>query len=188
MDWYAIAGGCAALLALSLLCVSLWRARREAARFRVLDEIARVSDDLTATLDAICDVLVPAVADFCTIEVVSDGMVERAVARVSAQGGAEVQQSLAGRIALALDNAGLFSDLERAQRERAEVGGDFYDAFPIAGGWMLVIATSPAAPCSPAPTRLSAPSSPSRFPPMPPSRSASRSPVTCLRCWSMATR
>jgi serine phosphatase RsbU (regulator of sigma subunit) len=80
---------------------------------------------------------------------------------------------LSGRVALALDNAGLFSDLERAQRERAEiaatlqrgllppplpeipgwataamyrpagaeneVGGDFYDAFPIAGGWMLVI-------------------------------------------------
>ena len=80
---------------------------------------------------------------------------------------------LSGRLALALDNAGLFADLERAQRERAEiaatlqhgllppplpeipgwttaamyrpagaenkVGGDFYDAFPIAGGWMLVI-------------------------------------------------
>ena len=72
-----------------------------------------------------------------------------------------------------LDNAGLFSDLERAEEARAEiaetlqhgllppplphipgwsvaasyrpagaeneVGGDFYDAFPAAGGWMLVI-------------------------------------------------
>jgi serine phosphatase RsbU (regulator of sigma subunit) len=80
---------------------------------------------------------------------------------------------LAGRIALALDNSGLFGDLERAQRSQAkiaetlqrdllplplphipgwslaamyrpagaenEVGGDFYDAFRIAGGWMLVI-------------------------------------------------
>jgi serine phosphatase RsbU (regulator of sigma subunit)/ketosteroid isomerase-like protein len=80
---------------------------------------------------------------------------------------------LAGRVALALDNAGLFSDLERAGRERAEIaetlqrgllppplphipgwsvaatyrpagaenelGGDFYDAFRIAGGWMVVI-------------------------------------------------
>jgi serine phosphatase RsbU (regulator of sigma subunit)/ketosteroid isomerase-like protein len=80
---------------------------------------------------------------------------------------------LAGRVALALDNAGLFSDLERSERERAEiaetlqrgllppplphipgwsvaatyrpagaeneVGGDFYDAFRIAGGWMVVI-------------------------------------------------
>jgi serine phosphatase RsbU (regulator of sigma subunit)/ketosteroid isomerase-like protein len=80
---------------------------------------------------------------------------------------------LAGRVALALDNAGLFSDLERAESERAEIaetlqrgllppplphipgwsvaatyrpagaenelGGDFYDAFRISGGWMVVI-------------------------------------------------
>jgi hypothetical protein len=267
MDWYAIAGACVALLALGLLCASLWKARREAGRFRLLDQIARVSDgadDLAETLDAICDLLVPRIADFCTIDVLSDGQVERAAARVSSQGSAEAQQALAdrepstpapmiaegeeasleprfiermdeaqlralahdeedlewlrglgvrsaitvalrargrvigtvtlgtawshrryrrhdarfarvlsGRIALALDNAGLFSDLERVQRERAEiaatlqrgllppplpqipgwaaaamyrpagaeneVGGDFYDAFPIAGGWMLVI-------------------------------------------------
>lgn len=80
---------------------------------------------------------------------------------------------LAGRVAMALDNAGLFSELERSERERAEIaetlqrgllppplphipgwsvaatyrpagaenqiGGDFYDAFRIAGGWMVVI-------------------------------------------------
>lgn len=80
---------------------------------------------------------------------------------------------LAGRVALALDNAGLFSNLERSERERAEIaetlqrgllppslphipgwsvaamyrpagaeneiGGDFYDAFRIAGGWMVVM-------------------------------------------------
>ncbi|HEY5942146.1 MAG TPA: SpoIIE family protein phosphatase [Solirubrobacterales bacterium] len=80
---------------------------------------------------------------------------------------------LAGRVALALDNAGLFSELERSEHERAEIaetlqrgllppplphipgwsvaatyrpagaeneiGGDFYDAFRIAGGWMVVI-------------------------------------------------
>jgi serine phosphatase RsbU (regulator of sigma subunit)/ketosteroid isomerase-like protein len=80
---------------------------------------------------------------------------------------------LAGRVALALDNAGLFLVLERSERERAEIaetlqrgllppplphipgwsvaatyrpagaeneiGGDFYDAFRIAGGWMVVI-------------------------------------------------
>lgn len=80
---------------------------------------------------------------------------------------------LAGRVALALDNAGLFSVLERTERERAEIaetlqhgllppplphipgwsvaatyrpagaeneiGGDFYDAFRISGGWMVVI-------------------------------------------------
>ncbi len=80
---------------------------------------------------------------------------------------------LSGRVALALDNSGLFADLERAEGARAEiaetlqrgllppplphipgwslaamyrpagaeneVGGDFYDAFRVAGGWMLVI-------------------------------------------------
>ncbi len=80
---------------------------------------------------------------------------------------------LAGRVALALDNSGLFTDLERAEGARAqiaetlqhgllppplphipgwslaamyrpagaenEVGGDFYDAFRIAGGWIVVI-------------------------------------------------
>lgn len=80
---------------------------------------------------------------------------------------------LAGRVALALDNAGLFSEIARGERERAEIaetlqrgllppplphipgwsvaamyspagaeneiGGDFYDAFPIAGGWMVVL-------------------------------------------------
>ena len=80
---------------------------------------------------------------------------------------------LAGRVALALDNAGLFSDLERSERERTEIaetlqrgllppplphipgwsvaamyrpagaeneiGGDFYDAFRMAGGWMVVV-------------------------------------------------
>jgi serine phosphatase RsbU (regulator of sigma subunit) len=80
---------------------------------------------------------------------------------------------LSGRVALALDNCGLFADLERAERARSEiaetlqrgllpsplphipgwtvaamyrpagaeneVGGDFYDAFRVPGGWMLVI-------------------------------------------------
>jgi serine phosphatase RsbU (regulator of sigma subunit) len=85
----------------------------------------------------------------------------------------EFARILSGRVALTLENAGLFSDLERAEKARAEiaetlqhgllppplphipgwsvaasyrpagaeneVGGDFYDAFPAAGGWMLVI-------------------------------------------------
>lgn len=80
---------------------------------------------------------------------------------------------LSGRVALALDNSGLFADLERAEETRAEiaetlqhgllpsplphipgwslaamyrpagaeneVGGDFYDAIRVSGGWMLVI-------------------------------------------------
>ncbi len=89
------------------------------------------------------------------------------------QGDAQFAAILAGRVALALDNAGLFSDLERSERERAqiaeslqrgllppplphipgwsvaamyrpagaenEIGGDFYDAFRVSGGWMVVI-------------------------------------------------
>ncbi|HEY6145767.1 MAG TPA: SpoIIE family protein phosphatase, partial [Solirubrobacterales bacterium] len=89
------------------------------------------------------------------------------------QNDADFAAILAGRVALALDNAGLFSDLERSEHERAEIaetlqrgllppplphipgwsvaatyrpagaenelGGDFYDAFRIAGGWMVVI-------------------------------------------------
>jgi serine phosphatase RsbU (regulator of sigma subunit) len=85
----------------------------------------------------------------------------------------EFAEVLSGRVALTLENAGLFSDLERAEEARVEiaetlqhgllppplphipgwavaasyrpagaeneVGGDFYDAFPAAGGWMLVI-------------------------------------------------
>jgi len=86
---------------------------------------------------------------------------------------AEFAAILGGRVALALDNSGLFADLERSERERAEIaetlqrgllppplphipgwavsamyrpagaeneiGGDFYDAFRIAGGWIVVI-------------------------------------------------
>jgi serine phosphatase RsbU (regulator of sigma subunit) len=89
------------------------------------------------------------------------------------EGDAHFAWILSGRVALALDNSGLFADLERAERARAEiaetlqhgllppplpdipgwsvaamyrpagaeneVGGDFYDAFRVAGGWMLVI-------------------------------------------------
>lgn len=80
---------------------------------------------------------------------------------------------LSGRVALTLDNCGLFADLERVEGARAEiaetlqrgllppslphvpgwtlaamyrpagaqneVGGDFYDAFRVAGGWVVAI-------------------------------------------------
>jgi serine phosphatase RsbU (regulator of sigma subunit) len=251
----------------SLLAVSFARARRAARRFQILAEIAEVSDSgrsLAQTLEGICDILVPEVADFCMIDVMAEGRVERAAVRVGPGGGAGAQQRLgerepslpeqmtapakipapaprffermsdadlrdlshdsddleflrglgirsaitvaltargkltgtltmgvawsgrryrsddaefagvlSGRVALSLDNAGLFSDLERAERARTEIaetlqrgllppplphirgwsaaamyrpagaenelGGDFYDAFPAAGGWMLVV-------------------------------------------------
>jgi serine phosphatase RsbU (regulator of sigma subunit) len=250
-----------------LLLASLARTRRVTRRFQVLDRIATASEaasSLPEALDAISAVLVPEIADFCMIDVISDGVVSRAAVRVGpdapagAEGGlAERQPSvpdqmiegergesleprffermseedlreiahddddfeflrdlgvrsaitvalrargqvtgaltigvawsgrryrpddarfarvLSGRVALALDNAGLFSNLERAVRAREEiaetlqrgllppplphipgwsaaamyrpagaeneVGGDFYDAFPFAGGWMVVV-------------------------------------------------
>lgn len=69
MDWYALAGTVVALLALVLLVVSLRRGRREAARFRILEEVARVSD----------------------------GSVERAAARVAPGGSTEAEQALGER-------------------------------------------------------------------------------------------
>lgn len=257
-----------ALVVLAVL-LALWIARTKRAmrRFEILYEIAEVSDrakSVEATLDEICDVIVPKFADFCMIDVIADGEVTRAAARVDPRGGAEVEwrlaerepsvpqdlieqsrdalaeprffqrmseadlatiahdaedldflrslgvrsaitvglkargrltgmltigtawsgrryragdcrfaKVLAGRVALTLDNAGLFSDLQRSERARAEiaetlqrgllppplphisgwsaaamyrpagaeneVGGDFYDAFQVAGGWMLAI-------------------------------------------------
>ena len=255
----------AAVLA-CLLAIWIARARRVVRRFEILYDIAEVSDESRSvedTLDAICDVIVPSFADFCMIDVIADEGVTRAVARVDARGGPEVERRiaerepsvpegmaghpeappesrffqrmseadlatiahdaedldflrglgirsaitlglkargrltgtltvgtawsgrryrmgdhrfakvLAGRVALTLDNAGLFSDLQRSERERGEiaetlqrgllppplphiagwsaaamyrpagaeneVGGDFYDVFRVAGGWMLAI-------------------------------------------------
>lgn len=268
MSWIAIAVLALALVATFVcLTVSRRRAREARRRFRILADIAEASDtgsSLQGTFDAVCDILVPGFADFCMIDVISEGRIRRAAVRVAAQGGAEVERRLAerqpslpqrmiddrgrasltprffermteaglreishdaedldflrslgvrsaitvalkargqvtgaltlgvawsgrqyepdhaefalvlaGRVALALDNSGLFADLERAERARAEiaetlqrgllpaplphipgwsvaamyrpagaeneVGGDFYDAFPVAGGWMLAI-------------------------------------------------
>ncbi|HUC08353.1 MAG TPA: PP2C family protein-serine/threonine phosphatase, partial [Solirubrobacterales bacterium] len=242
------------------------RAHRSQRRFEVLGRIAAVSesaDSLEKTFEAICDILVPEIADFCMIDVIEEGEPKRVAARVSSGRGAAAEQGLrerqpslpewmvsgedgsleprffermsesdlrelardeddlsflrslhmrsaitlalqargqvkgtltlgvawsgrrynkddvrfswilSGRVALTLDNSGLFADLEQAEAARAEiaetlqrglmppplphipgwslaamyrpagaeneVGGDFYDAFPVAGGWMLVI-------------------------------------------------
>ncbi|HEY5976257.1 MAG TPA: GAF domain-containing SpoIIE family protein phosphatase [Solirubrobacterales bacterium] len=258
--------GALLVAALALLARMLIGAGRAMRRFSVLNQIAEVSDrggSLRETLDEICEVLVPEVADFCMIDLISDGQIERIAVKAGPDGGEGATQGLAerrpslpepmerpgqgpveprfiermteaelrdlshdeedleflrsletrsavtvalrargrltgaltmgvgwsgrrfrsadadfarvlsGRIALTLDNAGLFSDLERAESARAEiaetlqhgllppplpqipgwslaasyrpagaeneVGGDFYDAFPAAGGWMLVV-------------------------------------------------
>ena len=252
--------------AVALLAVSFQRGRTAARRFEILHRIAAVSDrggSLSETLDATCEILVPDLADFCMIDLIEEGTVQRVAARVGPGGGEKVAQMIAerrpslpermgdggdeafeprvyermteadlrtlshgdedleflrsleigsaitvalrargkvtgaltlvaawsgrryrrehvqfaevlsGRVALTLENAGLFSDLERSEEERTEiartlqrgllppplphipgwsvaasyrpagaeneVGGDFYDAFSAAGGWMLVV-------------------------------------------------
>jgi serine phosphatase RsbU (regulator of sigma subunit)/ketosteroid isomerase-like protein len=268
VSWIAIGVAVLALVGLVAMLV-IYRARSALAtrRFQILDDIATVAEgdrSLEETLDAITEILVPDLGDFCMIDVIERGRIRRAAVRVSGPGGERIERGLlerkpilqerlvsagsvgrqepqffervseadlrdaaederdlefllaigvrsfvtvqlrarggptgilsvgvshsgrrfspedahfvgilAGRVALALDNAGLFSDLERSQRERAEIaetlqrgllppqlphipgwsvaamyrpagaeneiGGDFYDAFRIAGGWMVAI-------------------------------------------------
>jgi serine phosphatase RsbU (regulator of sigma subunit)/ketosteroid isomerase-like protein len=269
MNWIAITVLGVALAALCLwLVVLLMRGRRARRRFQILGEVAAVSEEagsLEETFDAICEILVPGIADFCMIDVIEGDGVKRAAVRVAPSAAPEIERGLlgrepsipawmvedddddslaprfiermseadlrrlahddgpdleflrsigvrsaitvalqargvvkgaltlgvawshrryhyedarfawilSGRVALALDNSGLFADLERAERARAEiaetlqhgllppplphlsgwslaamyrpagaeneVGGDFYDAFRVSGGWMLVI-------------------------------------------------
>jgi len=255
------------VVAVVITTLAVVRVRRVNRRFQVLDEIARVAEgggSLEETLDAITEVIVPELGDFCTIDVIEDGKVRRAATRVCGPDAEEIQTKLAvrtpalqermasaatqerqeprffeyvseedlqdvaadeedfqflrsmrirsgvtvelrargrptglltfgvshsgrhlraddvhfasvlaGRVALALDNTGLFSVLERSERERAEIaetlqrgllppplphipgwsvaamyrpagaeneiGGDFYDVFRIADGWMVVV-------------------------------------------------
>jgi serine phosphatase RsbU (regulator of sigma subunit) len=268
MAWIDISAVAAALAIICawLVVVLLLRARKSQRRFEVLGRVAAVSesaDTLENTFEAICDILVPEVADFCMIDVIEDGEPRRVAARVSPGDSVAAEQGLrdrqpslpewmvsgedgslqprfyermsesdlrglardeedlsflrglrmrsaitlalqargqvkgtltlgvagsgrryddddvrfawilSGRVALTLDNSGLFADLEQAEAARAEiaetlqrglmppplphipgwslaamyrpagaeneVGGDFYDAFPVADGWMLVI-------------------------------------------------
>ena len=62
--------------AIALLAIALARARQAARRFEVLHQIADVSDragTLRETLDAICETIVPELADFCMIDLVAPG-------------------------------------------------------------------------------------------------------------------
>jgi len=268
MNWIAISALEVALaVACAALVVLFMRGRRTERNFAALGEVAEVSDaagSLEEALEAICDVIVPALADFCMIDVIEDESVRRVAVKVApdappgtarwlrerkpsipermirgegrsapeprffermseanlrelahddgdlefirnlsvrsaitvalqARGkvtgtltfgvawsgrrykrrDAHFAWILSGRVALALDNRGLFADLEQVERARAEiaetlqrgllpaplphipgwslaamyrpagkeneVGGDFYDAFRVPGGWMLVI-------------------------------------------------
>src|SRR3954466_5445142 len=91
-----------ALLAIAVAFVGrlLLSAGKAMTRFSILNEIAEVSDrggSLRETLDEICDVLVPEVADFCTIDLIDEGTGERVAARVGPDGDEKATRMLAER-------------------------------------------------------------------------------------------
>lgn len=235
-------------VALAALCgwlaVLLARGRRAQHRFEILGDVARASEaagSLEETLKAICDVLVPEIADFCAIDVIEGDRARRVAVRIApgtdpgvergmwerepslpermvegdngdsldprfiermseehlralahddgpdleflrglgvrsavtlalqARGqvtgaltlgvawsgrryrraDAQFAWILSGRIALALDNGGLFADLERAERERAEIAetlqhGLLPSPLPHLPGWSLAAMYRPA--------------------------------------------
>lgn len=104
VGWIAIAVvALAALLALgALLMVLVVRERKTKQRFRILAEVAAVSDaggTLEETFDAICGILVPEVADFCMIDTIEEDRVpRRAAVRVAAGAAEELERGLAERL------------------------------------------------------------------------------------------
>jgi serine phosphatase RsbU (regulator of sigma subunit) len=101
VPWIEIAAVALAALVV-LLAVFFMRERKARQRFRILGEIATVSDaggTLEETFDAICAILVPEIADFCMIDVIDENRVpRRAAVRVAPGGKPELEQSLAERM------------------------------------------------------------------------------------------
>lgn len=101
MHTFVVAGLAFVLaIAVVLLSHSLIGSRRMVRRFRILSEIAEVSDAGGAPVEllhAIGDVLVPSVADICLIDMISEGRAERVVVRVGPGGEPEVARRLAER-------------------------------------------------------------------------------------------
>jgi serine phosphatase RsbU (regulator of sigma subunit) len=234
-----------AVLVALVLAITIRRERKARRRFQILGEIATVSEaggSLEETFEAICAILVPALADFCMIDVLDEDRVPSRVAvRVGPGGRPEFEQGLAerlpstpqpmvegqsrssleprfyervserelrelahddaedleflrslgmrsaitvalqargevtgaltigvawsrrryrredarfawilsGRVALALDNSGLFADLERAERARAEIAetlqrGLLPSPLPHIPGWSIAAMYRPA--------------------------------------------
>jgi serine phosphatase RsbU (regulator of sigma subunit) len=101
MAWIEIAVVALAALVV-LLAVLVVRERKARQRFRILGEIASVSDaggSLEETFEAICAILVPEIADFCMIDVIDEGRVpRRAAVRVGPGGKPEFEAGLAERM------------------------------------------------------------------------------------------
>jgi serine phosphatase RsbU (regulator of sigma subunit)/ketosteroid isomerase-like protein len=91
----------ASLLVLAAaVAVLVVRERKVRRRFRILADVAAVSDaggSLEQTYDAICDILVPGFADFCMIDLIADGRVERAAVRLAPGAWPRVEEGLAER-------------------------------------------------------------------------------------------
>lgn len=100
MPWIEISAAALAAFA-GLLVVLFVRERRVRRRFEVLAKVAAVSDaagSLEQTLDAICAILVPELADFCTIDVIGEDRVpRRATVRVAPGGDPDFERGLAER-------------------------------------------------------------------------------------------
>ena len=102
MAWIDISAVAAALAASapgwwSSCCCGGARSQR---RFEILGEVATVSEaagSLEETFEAICDILVPEIADFCMIDVIEDGEPSRVAVRVAPGGGAAAEQGLRER-------------------------------------------------------------------------------------------
>jgi ketosteroid isomerase-like protein len=101
MDWIVISVMAVALAALcGWLAVLLMRGRTAQRRFEILGEVARASEaagSLEETLEAICDVLVPEIADFCAIDVIEGDRPRRVAVRVAPGADAEVEHGLQER-------------------------------------------------------------------------------------------
>ncbi|HWM63176.1 MAG TPA: SpoIIE family protein phosphatase [Solirubrobacterales bacterium] len=101
MAWIAISVAVlGTAVATAALIVLVSRERRAQQRFRILGEVAAVSDaggSLEDTVDAICQILVPEFADFCMVDLIADGGARRAAVRVGPGGAAEVKQGLEDR-------------------------------------------------------------------------------------------
>ena len=80
------------------------RARAEARqgmqRFQLLDEIAEIADgslSVAETLDRICELIVPRLADICMIDVVSDQRAERVAVRAAGPDSERIERGFARR-------------------------------------------------------------------------------------------
>jgi ketosteroid isomerase-like protein len=102
MGWIGVSEAVgASLVVLGAAAALLWaRERKVRRRFQILADVAAVSDaggDLEETFDAICDILVPDLADFCLIDLIDEGRVERVAVRLAPGAWPRVEEGLAER-------------------------------------------------------------------------------------------